>query len=901
MKILKLSFKNINSLKGNFEIDFERFEDGIFAITGATGAGKSTILDAICASMYAKTPRLTNKNVYELMSKHTGDLFCETLFEINGKRYKSRYSLKRARGKSDGNLQPPKMLLSDEDGNIIEESVKKVPKKIEELSGLDFERFTKSIILSQGNFDAFLKASSNEKAELLEKITSAQIYSLISQKVYNKHKEKKLQIEFLKEKIENIELLSEEESKNLHTQKTALLKEKEEIEKISKNLREEIQNLKKIEELLNKQKLLLRNKESLKREIKSNEERFEKYQKAKKAKKIIREWQNYLNKKEELKALKKKIQNFTKIDSISTESINNLINDIKNQINAIKEEKEKKTKKLKSYQKIEIKKTDLSPLLLEKENILKQEKKYEEIKRDFIKISTLNEKISLLQKTKNQKELSLKDKITKKELLLKDISSIKELLEEKEKRRELGLKIISLEEERKKLTSGSPCPLCGSTSHPWADKKSPDLSKLDKEIAKKKREFQEYQNNLISLEKEIGSLQSEISGNLDMIKEYESEIEKLAKNTKEFENIKELEGFIRKNEIQKETIEKKIKEAQRTNEEMQAILQKISTIEKDILKTTHEIKDKENFLSTLQEFEKDFIKIQKEKNDLKEIFLKKANEEGFENQEEFKEALLDEREMEEIERLKNRLDKERIEIESKLKELSKELEGKDFDENRLLEKENILKEYLSKYEKIIFDIASIEERFKIDSKNREKIENLNKNLQEELKEFEILDILNSLIGSAQGDKYRKFASSITLDILIEAANRHLKVLNERYLLKRSQKELDIEILDTYQANIQRPINTLSGGESFIVSLSLALALSDLVSEKVKIGSLFLDEGFGTLDSESLEAVLFALNNLKNQGRNIGIISHVEALKDRISKKIKVIKLHAGESRIEIEY
>ena len=189
MKILKVSMQNINSLKGFNEIDFENsFENsGIFAITGATGAGKTTILDAICASMYGKTPRLSN--LQELMSKHTGDFFCETEFEIKAERYKSRYSLRRSRGKADGKFQPPKMEIAKSNGEIIENSISKVPKKIEEITGLDFNRFTRSILLAQGNFDAFLKANESTKAELLEKMTGTDIYAKLSQKVFEKHNE----------------------------------------------------------------------------------------------------------------------------------------------------------------------------------------------------------------------------------------------------------------------------------------------------------------------------------------------------------------------------------------------------------------------------------------------------------------------------------------------------------------------------------------------------------------------------------------------------------------------------------------------------------------------------------------------------------------------------------------
>ena len=162
--------------------------------------------------------------------------------------------------------------------------------------------------------------------------------------------------------------------------------------------------------------------------------------------------------------------------------------------------------------------------------------------------------------------------------------------------------------------------------------------------------------------------------------------------------------------------------------------------------------------------------------------------------------------------------------------------------------------------------------------------------------------LNELIGSASGSKFARFAQGITLDQLIALANRHLHYLTKRYILKRAEQEkqlLEIEIVDTFQGNMVRSVHTLSGGESFIVSLALALGLSELASQKIRIDSLFLDEGFGTLDTQSLETALDALNRLQGKGKMIGGISHVEALKERIPLQINIVPKGDGTSRVEI--
>ncbi|MFO5568875.1 SbcC/MukB-like Walker B domain-containing protein, partial [Klebsiella pneumoniae] len=147
---------------------------------------------------------------------------------------------------------------------------------------------------------------------------------------------------------------------------------------------------------------------------------------------------------------------------------------------------------------------------------------------------------------------------------------------------------------------------------------------------------------------------------------------------------------------------------------------------------------------------------------------------------------------------------------------------------------------------------------------------------------------------------RKFGQGLTLDNLVWLANQQLNRLHGRYLLQRKASEaLELEVVDTWQADAVRDTRTLSGGESFLVSLALALALSDLVSHKTRIDSLFLDEGFGTLDSETLDTALDALDALNASGKIIGVISHVEAMKDRIPVQIKVKKINGlGYSRLD---
>ncbi|TKG07562.1 hypothetical protein FCV84_18680, partial [Vibrio breoganii] len=190
-----------------------------------------------------------------------------------------------------------------------------------------------------------------------------------------------------------------------------------------------------------------------------------------------------------------------------------------------------------------------------------------------------------------------------------------------------------------------------------------------------------------------------------------------------------------------------------------------------------------------------------------------------------------------------------------------------------------------------------------DQANRQRLSGLLDEIEKFEQEYNDISHLNSLVGSAKGDKFRKFAQGLTLENLVYLANKHLARFHGRYELQRKSDDgLALQVLDTWQGDAVRDTKTLSGGESFLVSLALALSLSDLVSHKTSIDSLFLDEGFGTLDAETLDMALDALDNLNASGKMIGVISHVEAMKERIPLQIKVSKRSGlGVSELSREY
>ena len=223
MKILQLRFLNLNSLLGEWQIDLTDpafGNDGIFAITGPTGAGKSTILDAICLALYGRTPRLNKitKSSNEIMSRHSGECFAEITFETPAGRFRCHWSQHRARKKPDGDLQSPKHEIADAlSGKVIEAKIRNVAERIEAITGMDFERFTLSMLLAQGSFAAFLQAAPDQRAPILEQITGSAIYSQISTRVHELRAIESNKLNTLQAELAGMALLSTEDEAQLNT------------------------------------------------------------------------------------------------------------------------------------------------------------------------------------------------------------------------------------------------------------------------------------------------------------------------------------------------------------------------------------------------------------------------------------------------------------------------------------------------------------------------------------------------------------------------------------------------------------------------------------------------------------------------------------------------------------
>lgn len=255
------------------------------------------------------------------------------------------------------------------------------------------------------------------------------------------------------------------------------------------------------------------------------------------------------------------------------------------------------------------------------------------------------------------------------------------------------------------------------------------------------------------------------------------------------------------------------------------------------------------------------------------------------------------------ERIKEQLQQKKKQQTALKTQLERPLEELEVVKGDLREVEQALKHQLQ-------ESGRIGERLEHQQRQEARFKNLHDSIEQHRQELRRWARLKELIGSADGKKFRTFAQSITLTKLVHLANQHLKYfINGRYFLQKRFEDfqdrkgndlLELDIVDTFQANYKRPLNTLSGGESFLASLALALGLSDLAGGQAKIESLFIDEGFGTLDANTLQVAIRALQALESKGKRIGIISHIEQLKQTIGTQIQVVKKGGGFSDLSIK-
>ena len=291
---------------------------------------------------------------------------------------------------------------------------------------------------------------------------------------------------------------------------------------------------------------------------------------------------------------------------------------------------------------------------------------------------------------------------------------------------------------------------------------------------------------------------------------------------------------------------------------------------------------------------------------LKASLERVVKESDFKTKKEIEDALLNEDDKKSFNSTKKQIEESQIKLDTlkqlNLKEIEEILKIKNFETSEV-ESKSALEEFKVKKNNLLAEKGEIKEAFRKDQEIRERNQEVYKKIEVQEAVCSVWKELFKIIGNSK-DAFNVYVQRLTLKHLLDLANIHLYKLNKRYSLKmeedyKPKEELNFNLIDHYQTDQARLVDTSSGGEKFTISLALALGLSDLASKNVKIDSLFIDEGFGTLDKNTLETVISTLETLQSQGKMIGIISHVENLKERIPTQIQITKKSNGVSVVDI--
>jgi len=1027
MKILAIRGKNLASLEGDFEIDFtaEPLKSaGIFAITGSTGSGKSTLLDTLCLALFDTTPRLSgvtsNSNIQDnkndtitlkdsrnILRRGAVEGMAEVDFvSLSGDHYRSTWTVGRAGNRFSGRLKNVGITLVNLTTNVPEQGTKtELLKQIVALVGLTFDQFTRSVLLAQGDFATFLKAKQGDKAELLEKLTGTDIYSRISQSIYQKNKLAETELNVLKDQIKGVELLSDEQSEALELER--------------KQITESSVLIKKSSTILDQKIKWITGDEELKRDVAMAETQLTE---AKAAIEVAKPRYDYVARIDEVQeirdvynelqsTLKQWNENRTSLQTKQLHEKKNaeLLAVAVERLNACKANQQKVSDAIEKAEPEILRARELDAKLeIVKRNGVEAKKEFDAAKTFKEKvegnIATINkqidqEKVRLVELNDwfGSKEI-YKELVPFTELIVSLLNTAQTALRQSansentlKSRREvlegdkLRLEGVKKEAERldkllpaeilalrAKLSDGVACPVCGSLHHPMRTEGVGGEMSLEEEELNRAKEAVKKQLEELTIGVEESN--KEITRLTTLAESYNKQYKDAFADAES--RLTTLPSW--KTEFQQGVLQEKLQKVAAEWNNNQVALTQLKEKNTNLLTTlTGEQKNLEEAVKGLTEKDKKLADYRAEYNDLagerkKLLEGKPADEVAGAFQKEKRSV---EDELRKLTEEQNRLTanseslkgaiKEAVAIITRLEERNRQLQsnvdewiaGKEgaitrellaellqkdgawltaekrtldllkkneitikatLDERKKKQKlhqeaevrpqgeeetiDNLqaqLKEATEQLESMLKRNGEIDAAFAVHKAAKEKVKKFEKELPVKESLFQNWQKLNALFGSATGSKFKEIAQGYTLDVLLTYANKHLQELSRRYELKRIPNTLGLEVIDLDMLGEIRSVHTLSGGESFLVSLALALGLSSLSSNRMKVESLFIDEGFGSLDADTLRVAMDALERLQTQGRKIGVISHVSEMNEHIATQIRVEKSVSGRSKIEV--
>lgn len=953
MKILAIRLKNLTSIEGTVEVDFMAeplHSAGIFAISGPTGAGKSTLLDALCLALYDKAPRfatsvenvnladvgdnqINQSDVRNLLRRGTSDGYAEVDFlGIDGRRYRSRWSVRRTRNKINGSLQSQTLEVKELDTEKEFQGTKKeLLIQLVELVGLTYEQFTRTVLLAQNDFATFLKSKGAAKAELLEKLTGTGVYSRISQEVYARNKAAQEEVTLIQNRMNVIELMPEEEllalqkEKELSTEKRAagikLLAEQNEQLNVVRSL--------KIQEELCKKKQQEEQEEQAREKVLQGA--------------LTSQEEGLVHFKAQWEAIQPDLKKARQLDVQIQSQQSSYIQSQQILQAANRQVAEQEQKMRVAAEQLQVSYSSLNRLLSHVgiEEALQLEQVEEILRQEENKLaaatSTNEERLLRLnsfgypllaeEQVKLQKELTRQQNIrqltetqtkakTEIERLEKEVANCLKQLTEQETalkvtqrlyenaRMAVGKDVKAL---RRQLQEGEACPVCGSTAHPYHQEQEVVdtlFRSIEQEYNVASTNYQQMNNRSIALQRDLAH-QKTVDGQIaeQLAALYKAGIEagneeqiqrrlaELAERILEYRNL-----YAEWQRGDEET--KKIRthcEALRENVSLcRLAMQKVSSAKEQLVILQNAASAE---LKRFEVIEKALNVLRQERSQLlKGKSADEAEAAVAKREKELNLAL--EKARKEVEAVHNRLSG----LQGEMKQIALAI-GELQEQYKKIESPELLPEIIKKQQEENLNIeralSTMEARLLQQAKNKLTVEQIAKELAEKQTVAERWAKLNKLIGSADGAKFKVIAQSYTLNLLLLHANQHLSYLSKRYKLQQVPDTLALQVIDCDMCDEIRTVYSLSGGESFLISLALALGLSSLSSNNLKVESLFIDEGFGSLDAESLRTAMEALEQLQMQGRKIGVISHVQEMSERISVQVQVHKKVNGKSVLTV--
>lgn len=1034
MRILRIGILNLNSLRGEQTIDFTASplsDHQLYAITGPTGAGKTTILDAITLALYGQTER--NKSEKDrkdgsgsVMTYGTGECRAELEYTTATGKYKNVWRRQRAHKRPDRDLTKSTREISKwnaeiEDWDILATKKRDVDAKTEEVVGLDYDRFVRSVMLTQGDFARFLKSDPGDKAAILEKITGTEVYKDLSMAAYTRAKLAREAWERATEALTVAPPLEAEARTSLEEQQkeqtTAVAPLKQQLQQTDQQiaqqdglraLRQKAQAAEADQVALEKaweafapdrKRLALSTSlqplaadlaealrlsgqgQSLTKEFEQTQQEFRQRETAvAAAREGVVTAQGKLNVfYEKLPGREEKFNAVALLERDVTAIQRDIAFDRKREagvtvsLNSKQAESKTRAAAIAAIRKAldGMEPAAVAARLEALEGELQQGSEQLTVLERRLQHQQIRDRLQQEQALLATLTPRLKTAVAELETANKSVNAAEEVLADRRVMHNALRLSATLSEHKANLAPGESCPVCGATEHPDLVDFTPvtdsALERAQREVnealkaltaAKQKQEVTREQQNSLQRDGDARqALLAELRAQLpegeaskdEVIAKLEAEQKQLKNRLKtlaaEQGRLRELRPELpRLITLETEQTANASRLAELTAEQL-AIRKLLENLEATISRKASKIKAEigERTVEQCREM------LRKKKDDLvaglaaaekaevdskgqlavlttqKERLLKRQEEvavalkavqsqlagalSGFGLTEaDARQALLPAATMAELRQQEQDLTTRRATVATLAKNLAEEIAAAEALVAKAPSRE-ALQELRTEQEFIVSEaerlIGALNLQLKQDDERVAEIAAKQQAIEGLRKETDRWQRLNDLIGSADGKKFRSYAQAITLQQLIAIGNDHLANINPRYRMEYeapvpgAPEKLEMIIIDQYQNDNRRTMATLSGGESFLISLALALGLSDLASGKRLIQSLFIDEGFGTLDGKTLDQAMTTLEQLQAQGKTIGLISHVPQLQERIQCQLQLRRVGDGYSRVEV--